>query len=194
MVGDHGAKPRNQHQCIDDAHHGGWRPQSRERPNSGRSRIPIRQPPSAAANQIQPCSDPDATPPKNAPMLQPKPMRAPQPISRPPRAAASSDFAGGHAVRANGFDAAAAAIAPRIMPRSVRLDVSERIDSASARFGPGHCQNAAPEKSNPASAASFAPHTVKPNVTLQGWWPARNTPIEMTPMAMAPITISGRGL
>ena len=130
--------------------------------------MPIMQPPSAAANQIQPCSEPDATPPTNAPMLQPKPMRAPQPISSPPIAAAISDFAGGQAVRANGFVAAAAAIAPRIMPRSVRLEVSERIDSASARFGPGHCQNSAPEKSKPASAASFAPHTVKPKVTLHG--------------------------
>src|SRR6185503_1545345 len=105
--------------------------------------MPIAQPPSAAANQIQPCSEPDATPLTKAPMLQPKPVRAPQPISRPPMAAASSDFAGGHAVRANGLVAAAAAIAPRIMPKSVRLEVSERMDSASARFGPGHCQNAA---------------------------------------------------
>src|SRR5260370_2389913 len=103
-----------------------------------------------------------------APMLQPKPMRAPQPISSPPMAAAISGRAGGHAVRANGLVAAAAAIAPRIMPKSVRLDVSERMDSASARFGPGHCQNSAFEKSKPASAAIFAPHTAKPNVTLQG--------------------------
>src|SRR5215467_13398153 len=103
---------------------------STDRPNSGRSRTPIAQPPSADANQIQPCSEPDATPPTNAPMLQPKPMRAPHPISNPPTAAASSDFAGGHAVRANGLEAAAAAIAPRIIPRLVRLDVSERIDSA----------------------------------------------------------------
>src|ERR1043166_7047166 len=145
-----------------------WRPQSRERPNSGRSRIPIRQPPSAAANQIQPCSEPDATPPKKAPMLQPKPMRAPQPINSPPIAAATSERAGGHAVRANGLAAAAAAIAPKIMPKSVRLDVSERIDSASARCGPGHCQNSAAETSKPASAAILAPHTVKPKVTLQG--------------------------
>src|SRR5882672_7627649 len=128
--------------------------------------MPIMQPPSAAANHTQPCSEPDATPPTKAPMLQPKPMRAPQPISSPPTAAAMSERAGGQAVRANGFDAAAAAIAPRIMPKSVRLDVSERMDSASARFGPDHCQNAAPEKSTPASAASLAPHTVKPNVTL----------------------------
>src|SRR4051812_26852485 len=130
--------------------------------------MPIAQPPSAAANHTQPCSEPEATPPTNAPILHPKPMRAPQPISRPPIAAAISERAGGHAVRANGFDAAAAAIAPRSMPRSVRLEVSERRDSASARFGPGHCQNSAPEKLKPASAASFAPHTVKPNVTLQG--------------------------
>src|SRR4051812_32869054 len=130
--------------------------------------MPIMQPPRAAANHTQPCSEPDATPPTNAPMLQPKPMRAPQPISSPPIAAASSDFAGGHAVRANGLAAAAAAIAPRIMPKSVRLDVSDKIDPASARFGPGHCQNSAPEKSKPASAASLAPQTVNPNVTLQG--------------------------
>src|ERR1051325_11444149 len=141
--------------------------QSRERPNSGRSRMPIAQPPSAAANQIQPCSEPDATPPTKAPMLQPKPMRAPQPINNPPIAAAASERAGGQAVRANGLVAAAAAIAPRIIPRSVRLEVSDRMDSASARFGPGHCQNSVPEKSKPARA-SFAPHTVKPKVTLQG--------------------------
>ena len=117
------------------------------------------QPPSAAANQIQPCSEPDATPPTKAPMLQPKPMRAPQPISSPPSAAASSERAGGQAVRANGFAAAAAAMAPRIMPRSVRLEVSERIDSASARFGPGHCQNAAPERSTPSERRDLrAPH------------------------------------
>src|SRR4029077_19326032 len=133
------------------------------------------QPPSAAANHTQPCSEPDATPPTKAPMLQPKPMRAPQPISKPPIAAASNERAGGHAVRANGFEAAAPAIAPRSMPKSVRLDVSERMDSASARFGPGHCQNSACERSKPASAASFAPHTVKPNVTLHGWRPARKT-------------------
>ena len=96
--------------------------------------MPIRQPPSAAANQIQPCSEPEATPPTKAPILQPKPMRAPQPIKSPPSAAASSERAGGQAVRAKGLAAAAAAMAPRIIPRSVRLDVSERIDSASARF------------------------------------------------------------
>src|SRR5688572_2509625 len=105
-------------------------------------------------------------PPTNAPMLQPKPSRAPQPISSPP--AAASDFSGGQALRANGAVAAAAAIAPKIMPKSVRLDVSLRIESPNARLGPGHCQNSAPEKSNPASAASFAPHTVKPKVTLHG--------------------------
>src|SRR2546430_2186760 len=129
--------------------------------------MPIAQPPSAAANHTQPCSEPDATPPTKAPMLQPKPMRAPQPIRSPPIAAASSERADGQAVRAKG-PAAAAAMAPRIMPRAVRLDVSERMDSASARFGPGHCQNSAPEKWKPARAASLAPHTVNPNVTLHG--------------------------
>src|SRR5947208_11029417 len=130
--------------------------------------MPIMQPGNAATNHTQPCSEADATPPMKAPMLQPKPSRAPQPISRPPSAAAASDFSGGQGLRANGAEAAAAAIAPRIMPRSVRLDVSLRIESPSARFGPAHCQNSAPEKSKPASAASLAPHTVKPNVTLQG--------------------------
>src|ERR1700704_3485146 len=109
-------------------------PQSPERPNSGRRRIPIMQPPSAAPNHTQPCSEPDATPPRKAPILQPKPMRAPQPITTPPTAAASSEPVGGHAVRANGLVAAAAAIAPRIMPKSVRLDVSERNDSGGAGF------------------------------------------------------------
>src|SRR5258708_28324026 len=93
-------------------------PQSPERPNNGRRRMPIMQPPSAAPNHTQPCSEPDATPPRKAPMLQPNPMRAPQPISKPPTAAASSEPNGGHAVRAKGLVAAAAAIAPRIMPKS----------------------------------------------------------------------------
>src|SRR6187200_325196 len=141
---------------------------SRDRPNSGRSLMPIRQPGSAAANQTQPCSEPDATPPTKAPMLQPKPRRAPQPISSPPSAAAAIDFSGGQGLRANGAEAAAAAIAPRIMPRSVRLEVSLRIESPSARLGPAHCQNSAWEKSAPNSVASLAPQTVKPKVTLQG--------------------------
>src|SRR5216684_3727023 len=101
-------------------------------------------------------------------MLQPKPSRAPQPIRSPPTAAAASEPNDGHGLRANGAVAAAAAIAPKIMPKSVRLDVSPRIESPSACFGPAHCQNSAPEKSKPASAASLAPHTVKPKVTLQG--------------------------
>src|ERR1044072_9687256 len=94
--------------------------QSRERPNSGRSRMPIAQPPSAAPNQIQPCSEPDATPPTKAPMLQPKPMRAPHPISRPPIAAASSDFAGGHAARANGLGGGGGAHPPRVAAKTRR--------------------------------------------------------------------------
>ena len=76
-------------------------------------------------------------------MLQPKPMRAPQPISRPPMPAARSDLTGGHAVAAKGLLAAAAAMAPNSMPKSVRLDVSDRTESERARLGPGHCQNAA---------------------------------------------------
>src|SRR4051812_22871990 len=121
--------------------------------------MPTVQPPSAAANQIQPCTEPDATPPTNAPMLQPKPSRAPQPISKPPMLAASSDFTGGHGPGANGFENAAAPIAPKIMPRSVRLAVSPRTESCSACFGPGHCQNSACEISQPASIASLPPQT-----------------------------------
>src|SRR5471030_1548718 len=150
--------------------------------------MPIRQPGSAAANHTQPCSEPDATPPTKAPMLQPKPSRAPQPISKPPSAAASNDFAGGHAARANGWLAAAAAMAPSSMPKSARLDVSERTDSASARLGPGHCQNGACERSKPSALAALAPHTVKPKVTLQGCPPATNTAIDKSPIAMPPIT------
>src|ERR1700741_1310434 len=112
--------------------------------------MPMKQPGSAAANHPQPGSEPEAMPPTNAPMLQPKPSRAPQPISKPPTAAAASDFSGGQGLRAKGAVAAAAAIAPRIMPRSVRLDVSLRIESPKARLGPGHCQNSAPDKSKPA--------------------------------------------
>src|SRR6476469_4992957 len=102
--------------------------------------MPATQPRSAAANHTQPCSEPEATPPTKAPILQPKPSRAPKPQRRPPIAAANRDFAGGQAPRAKGFAAAAAAIAPKIMPKSVRLDVSERTDSESARLGPSHCQ------------------------------------------------------
>ena len=73
-----------------------------------------------------------------------------------PRRATSS---GGHGLRANGAVAAAAAIAPRIMPRSVRLDVSLRIESPSARLGPGHCQNSASERSKPSERRELAaPH------------------------------------
>src|SRR5262245_66435277 len=88
--------------------------------------MPSRQTGRAARNQIHPCNEPEATPPTKAPILQPKPRRAPHPISSPPITAASSDFAGGQLPRANGFDAAAAAMAPKIIPRFVRLDVSER--------------------------------------------------------------------
>ena len=70
--------------------------------------MPTAQPLSAAANHTQPCSEPDATPPTKAPILQPKPRRAPQPISNPPTPAASSDFAGGQADAAKGLVAAAA--------------------------------------------------------------------------------------
>src|SRR5215831_2396858 len=111
--------------------------------------MPMRQPGSAAANQTHPCSEPEATPPTKAPILQPKPRRAPQPISRPPVAAASRDFAGGQAPVAKGFVAAAAAMAPNSMPKSVRLEVSDNTDSESACLGPGHCQNAACDKSKP---------------------------------------------
>src|SRR5262245_29536213 len=133
--------------------------------------MPTVQPASAAANHTQPCSEPEATPPTKAPMLQPKPSRAPQPISSPPMAAASKDLNGGQAVRAKGRTAAAAAMAPKIMPKSVRLEVSLKTDSVSARFGPGHCQNAALDRSTPSALAILPPHTVKPNVTLHGWPP-----------------------
>src|SRR5882724_9498688 len=95
---------------------------SLDRPNSGRKRMPIRQPGKHAANQTQPCSEPDATPPTKAPMLQPKPSRAPHPISKPPMMAARIDLNGGHDAAANGLVAAAAAMAPKIMPKSVRLE------------------------------------------------------------------------
>src|SRR5687767_5061092 len=109
---------------------------SRDNPNTGRKRMPSAQPPSAAANHTQPWSEPDATPPTNAPMLQPNPSRAPQPINKPPSAAAVSDRSGGQAPRANGRAVAAAAIAPKIMPRSVKLEVSLNSESSSARLGP----------------------------------------------------------
>src|SRR5262245_36719126 len=155
--------------------------------------MPTAQPASAAANQIQPCSEPDATPPTNAPMLQPKPSRAPHPISSPPSAAAASDFSGGQAPRANGR-IAAAAMAPKIMPKSVRLEVSLGTESASARLGPGHCQNDAVDRSTPSALAILPPHSVKPKVTLQGWRPKTKTAIEMSPIATAPMTIASGGL
>jgi hypothetical protein len=43
----------------------------------------------------------------------------------PPSAAAVSGFAGGQFCAANGFAAAAAAIAPKSRPKSVRLDASD---------------------------------------------------------------------
>src|SRR6185437_13961730 len=122
--------------------------------------MPIRQPGSAAANHTQPCSEPEATPETNAPMLQPKPSRAPHPISRPPAAAASSDFSGGQAAIANGRLAAAAAIAPNSMPKSVRLEVSDSTEPSSACFGPAHCQNGACDRSTPRPLAILAPQTV----------------------------------
>src|SRR5262245_11710695 len=122
--------------------------------------MPTRHPGKAARNHSQPCNDPEATPPTNAPMLQPKPRRAPQPISSPPIAAASSDLTGGHEAIANGLVAAAAAIAPKIIPKAVRLEVSGRTECASARLGPGHCQKAACERSKPSAVAALAPHTV----------------------------------
>src|SRR6476469_6826404 len=121
--------------------------------------MPSRQPGIAAKSQIHPCSEPDAPPPK-APILQPKPRRAPQPISNPPMPAASSDFAGGQADAAKGLVAAAAAMAPNSIPKSVRLDVSESTESVSACLGPGHCQNGACERSKPSAVAAFAPQTV----------------------------------
>src|SRR5262249_24295360 len=85
---------------------------SRDNPNSGRRRIPIRQPGRAPITQTRPARDLEAPPQPKAPMLQPKPRRAPHPTSRPPIPAASNERNGGHAVAANGLLAAAAAMAP----------------------------------------------------------------------------------
>src|SRR5262245_27441197 len=156
--------------------------------------MPTRHPGNAAKNHSQPCSDPEATPPTNAPMLQPKPRRAPQPISKPPIAAAASDFSGGQGPLANGLLAAAAAIAPKSIPRSVRLEVSESTDSASARLGPGHCQNAACDRSNPSAVAAFAPQTVNANVTLHGSPPAAKIATHRSPITMPPIIYRRDGM
>src|SRR6185437_8284287 len=160
--------------------------QSADRPNRGRNRMPIRQPGNAAANQTQPCSEPDATPETKAPILQPNPSRAPHPISSPPISAAASDFIGGQAVTANGLVAAAAAMAPNNMPKSVRLEVSDSTEPSSACLAPAHCQNGACEKSKPSALKIFAPHTVKPKVTLQGWPPAIKTATQRRPMTRPP--------
>ena len=68
MIGKDRGDADEKYNGIDKSHGA----HSLDRPNHGRNLIPTVQPPSAAANQIQPCSDPDATPPTNAPMLQPK--------------------------------------------------------------------------------------------------------------------------
>ena len=65
--------------------------------------MPTRQPGNAARSQTHPCNEPDATPPTKAPILQPKPRRAPHPISSPPIPAASNDLAGGQLARAKGL-------------------------------------------------------------------------------------------
>jgi hypothetical protein len=52
-------------------------PQPRDRPNSGRSRMPTMLPRNAAASHTQPCRLPEAMPEKKAPMLQPKASLAP---------------------------------------------------------------------------------------------------------------------
>src|ERR1039458_10309820 len=52
----------------------------------------------AAEKNAKQRSDPDDTPPTKAPILQPKPSRAPQPISKPPMPAASSNLAGGQQI------------------------------------------------------------------------------------------------
>src|SRR5262249_59047314 len=89
-----------------------------------------------------------------------RPPGPPTPTGTPPMPAASRDFAGGQADAAKGFVAAAAAMAPNSIPKSVRLDVSASTESVSARLGPGHCQNAACERSKPSAVAAFAPQTV----------------------------------
>ena len=137
---------------------------------------------SAAANQTQPCSEPDATPPTKAPMLQPKPSRAPQPISSPPSAAASSDSAAAtgcaRTARGRGRGHRAEDHAEVGQARGVAQD---RIGRARA-CGPAIARIRRWEKSAPSSVAILAPQTVKPKVTLQGWLPAANTAIDRSPM------------
>src|SRR5215475_6585147 len=183
MVDKNGCDAEQHNDGVDRAQ----RCYSRARPNSGRRWMPIRQPGNAAKNQIQPCSEPDATPATKAPILQPKPSRAPHPISRPPIPAAINDFTGGHGAAANGPVAATAAIAPNTIPKLVKLEVSDSMDSPRACFGPGHCQNADCDRSNPSAVAAFAPHTVNPKVTLHGWPPAANTATHSRPITLPPI-------
>ena len=155
---------RDQHEGIDEPHRGSLARQAEQRPQPDADQAAG----SAAANQIQPCSEPDATPPTKAPMLQPKPSRAPQPISRPPIAAASSDFAGGHGgarerLRGGGRRHRAEDHAEVGQARRVGQD---RIGERALRARPLP-EFRAGEIEAP-SAAIFAPHTVKPKVTLQG--------------------------
>ena len=75
-------KPGKQHKQIDefrcDACH--ERPAHAASPKRGLARTPTQLPAIAIANQIQPWSEPDAMPARNAPILHPKPSRAPIPI------------------------------------------------------------------------------------------------------------------
>ena len=118
------------------------------------------QPASAAANQTQPCSEPEATPPTKAPMLQPKPSRAPQPISSPPSAAAASDLQRrpGRARERLGGGGRGHGAEDHAEIGQARGVAQDRV-RASARLGPGHCQNSAPERSKPSERGELgAPH------------------------------------
>ena len=194
MVGDDRAKPQR---SAPVHRRGAWRPHSRDRPNSGRSRMPIAQPaerrrkPDPAVQRAgRDAADEGADVAAEADAARPSPSAGRRSRRR------ASDSAGGQAVRANGLrgggrrhraeDHAEVGQARRV--------AEDRIRRARAS-GPAIARIRRRRNRSRASAASFAPHTVKPKVTLQGWWPARNTPIESSAdQRCAPMTIARRGL
>ena len=88
--------------------------------------MPIHLLASAVAIRIQPCRLVEATSEKKAPILQPKVMRGPYPISRPPMTAAASVRHDSLFVGAKRPANPDAIKAPKTIPRSITETVSSR--------------------------------------------------------------------
>ena len=167
MVGDDGGEPRDQDECIDERMAASLAREAEQRPQPDADQCSRRAPPrtrsSRAASRTRRrrrrrrcCS--------RSRCARPSPSAGRR--SRPRAASAR----GGQAVRANGFAAAAAAMAPRIMPKSVRLEVSVRIEFGERALRSRPLPEFRGRRNRTrARSRSCAPHTVKPNVTLQGW-------------------------